>query len=187
MNTQHGRKRKSISIITLNSSAGITRYRTRWSARPWTWRSSARTVEVFHHGQRVAAHLKGTHKGQFTTAPAPRPPAHQAVIALNHERILRRAEAIGEATAAVIRAQAERRKHRDETLRSSLGILRLAHDFSPEQLEVACQRALELKSVSYRAVVTLLKSAPPMIPPPLPKIAHHNVRGATYFGGKPAC
>ena len=100
---------------------------------------------------------------------------------------MQRAEAIGEATAAVIRAQAERRKHRDETLRSSLGILRLAHDFSPEQLEVACQRALDLKSVSYRAVVTLLKSAPPATPPPLPKIAHDNVRGAAYFGGAPTC
>ncbi len=67
--------------------------------------------------------MKGSYKGQFTTEPSHRPPAHQAVIELNHERILRRAEAIGEATAAVIRAQAERRKHRDETLRSSLGIL----------------------------------------------------------------
>jgi hypothetical protein len=135
----------------------------------------------------VAAHLKGTYRGQFTSDPSHRPPAHQAVIELNHERILRRAEAIGEATAAVIRAQAERRKHRDETLRSSMGILRLAHDFSPEQLEVACQRALDLKSVSYRAVVTLLKSAPPVTPPPLPKIAHDNVRGAAYFGDQPSC
>lgn len=150
-------------------------------------RIAARTVEVFHAGQRVAAHLKGSHKGQFTTEPAHRPPAHQAVIELNHERILRRAEGIGDATAAVIRAQAERRKHRDETLRSSLGILRLAHDFSPEQLEVACQRALDLKSVSYRAIVTLLKSAPPAVPPPLPKIAHDNVRGAAYFGGTSTC
>ena len=150
-------------------------------------RIAARTVEVFHHGQRVAAHLKGTYKSQFTTEPAHRPPAHHAMIELNHERLLRRAEAIGEATAAVIRAQADRRKHRDETLRSSLGILRLAHDFSPEQLEVACQRALELKSVSYRAVVTLLKSAPPSTPPPLTKVVHDNVRGAAYFGGTPIC
>ncbi len=150
-------------------------------------RITARTVEVFHHGQRVAAHPKGTYKGQFTTEPTHRPPAHQAVIELNHERITRRAEAIGAATAAVIRAQAAHRKHRDETLRSSLGILRLAHDFSPEQLEVACQRALELKSVSYRAIATLLKSAPPVTAPPLPKIAHENLRGAAYFGGAPTC
>jgi len=100
---------------------------------------------------------------------------------------LRRAEAIGEATAGVIRAQAERRTHRDETLRSSLGILRLASDFSPEQLEAACTRALELKSVSYRAIATLVKSAPAAPPSPVPPIAHENVRGATYFEGTSSC
>lgn len=150
-------------------------------------RIAARTVEVFYQGRQVAAHPKGAHKGVFTTDAAHRPPAHQAVIELNHERILRRAEAIGEATAGVIRAQAERRTHRDETLRSSLGILRLASDFSPEQLEAACTRALELKSVSYRAIATLVKSAPAAPPSPVPPIAHENVRGATYFEGTSSC
>ena len=94
---------------------------------------------------------------------------------------------MGEATAAVIRAQASRRKHRDETLRSSLGILRLAHDFSPAELEAACVRALALGSVSYRAIATLLKSAPPPVPPPLPKVVHDNLRGPGYFAGTPTC
>ena len=150
-------------------------------------RITAKTVEVFHHGQRVAAHLKGTYKGQFTTEPLHRPPAHQAVIELNHERLLRRAEAIGEATAAVIRAQAGRRKHRDETLRSSLGTLRLAHDFSPAELEAACVRALALGSFSDRAIATLLKSAPPPVPPPALKVVHDNLRGPGYFAGTPTC
>jgi transposase len=145
-------------------------------------RISAQTIEIFKHGQRVAAHLKGTVAGQFTTDPAHRPPAHQAVVELNHERLLRRAEAIGESTAAVIRAQATRRKHRDETLRTSMGILRLARDFSAEQLEAACTHALRLHSLSYRAIALLIKSPPPPAPPPAPKIAHDNLRGADYFG-----
>ena len=138
-------------------------------------------------GEDSPCDIKGTYKGQFTTEPLHRPPAHQAVIELNHERLLRRAEAVGEATAAVIRAQASRRKHRDETLRSSLGILRLAHDFSPAELEAACVRALALGSVSYRAIATLLKSAPPPVPPPLPKVVHDNLRGPGYFAGTPTC
>jgi len=145
-------------------------------------RVAARTVEVYHQGRQVAAHPRGERKGQFTTTPAHRPPGHQAVVELSHERILRRAEAIGEATAGVIRAQASRRLHRDETLRSSLGILRLASDFSPEQLEAACARALALGSVSYRAIATLLKAAPDPTPAPVPVVAHANVRGAEYFG-----
>jgi len=150
-------------------------------------RVTDRTVEIFDHGQRVAAHLKGTHKGQFRTDAAHRPEGHQAVVELNHERVLQRAEAIGAATAAVIRAQADRRTHRDETLRSSLGILRLAKDFSSEQLEAACRRALGLKSLSYRAIATLIKTAPAQTPLPLPKIEHANVRGPDYFAESTSC
>jgi transposase len=148
-------------------------------------RITAMAVEIFHKGSRVAAHLKGAHKGQFMTDPAHRPPAHQAVVELNHERLQRRAEAIGPATAAVIRAQAERRKHRDETLRASLGILRLAKDYSPQALEAACQRALRLKTTSYRSLVMLLQAPPPQAALPLPKIEHDNLRGPDYFGEPP--
>ncbi|MGH8631136.1 MAG: Mu transposase domain-containing protein, partial [Burkholderiales bacterium] len=150
-------------------------------------RITASTVEILFKGQRVAAHLKGTHKGQFTTDPAHRPPAHQAVVELNHERLQRRAAAIGEATAAVIQAQAGRRKHRDETLRACLGILRLAKDHSPEALEGACRQALRLKSVSYRAIAILIKTPPAPPAPPLPRIEHENVRGPDYFGDPTPC
>jgi transposase len=150
-------------------------------------RLTDRTVEIFDHGQRVAAHPKGTCKGQFSTDPVHRPEGHQAVVELNHGRVLQRAEAIGPATVAVIRAQADRRKHRDETLRSSLGILRLAKDFSSDALEAACQRALTLKSLSYRAIATLIKAAPAQAPLPLPKIDHANVRGPDYFAENAPC
>ncbi len=150
-------------------------------------RITAQAIEIFHKGQRVAAHLKGSHKGQFTTDGAHRPAAHQAVVELNHERLQRRAEAIGEATAAVIRAQAERRKHRDETLRACLGILRLAKDHSAEALEAACRHALHLKSVSYRSIAILIKTPPPQPALPLPRIEHENLRGPAYFGDQTPC
>lgn len=150
-------------------------------------RITARTVEVFHRGQRVAAHLKGSHKGQFTTDASHRPAGHQAVIELSHERLLQRAEAIGEATAAVIRGQVERRKHRDETLRSSLGILRLAKDFSPEALEVACRRALRHRTLSYSAILALLKAPPVQAAVPIPAIEHGNVRGPGYYAESSSC
>jgi transposase len=150
-------------------------------------RLTDRTVEIFDQSQRVAAHPKGTLKGQFSTDPSHRPEGHQAVVELNHGRVLQRAEAIGPATAAVIRAQADRRKHRDETLRSSLGILRLAKDFSGDALEAACQRALTLKSLSYRAIATLIKAAPAQPLLPLPKIDHANVRGPDYYAENTSC
>jgi transposase len=155
--------------------------------QPVDLRITDRAVEIFRKGQRVAAHLKAARRGTFTTDPAHRPPGHQAVVELTHERLLQRACAIGEATAAVLRAQAERRKHRDETLRASLGILRLARDFSAEQLEAACQRAIALKTTSYSAILVLLKSPPPPAPAPLPRIEHANLRGPAYYEEAQSC
>lgn len=150
-------------------------------------RITERAVEILHRGQRVAAHLRGERKGQFTTDAAHRPASHQSVIELSHERLLRHAEAIGEATAAVIRGQADRRKHRDETLRTSMGILRLAKDFSPDELEAACRRALWHKTLSYSAVHALLKAPVPQQPLPLPPIAHDNLRGPDYYAEPTSC
>jgi transposase len=150
-------------------------------------RITASTVEVLHRSQRVACHLRGTRKGQFMTDEAHRPEGHRAVIDLTHERLLRRAEAMGPATATVIRAQAGHRKHRDETVRTSLGILRLAQDFSPQALEQACARAVHHQTFSYRAVRALLKAPATAAPAPVPIVSHDNLRGPEYYAESPSC
>ena len=145
-------------------------------------RLTTHTVEVFYQGRSVAAHLRGDDKRRFLTQPEHRPERHRAVIELSHERLMERAEAIGPATAALLREQVYRRKHPDEALRASLGILRLAHDFSAVALEQACSRALALRTYNYRAVralITLPPESPPADPTPIPD--HVNVRGARYF------
>jgi hypothetical protein len=66
-------------------------------------------------------------------------------------------------------------------LRSGQGILRLAQDFSPAELEAACERALLIKAYSYRAVRTLMKTPVAPAPSPALDLAHENVRGSKYF------
>ena len=83
-------------------------------------------VEIYHHGTLVAAHTPARTSGDFSTKQEHRSPAHQAVAELSHEKLQQRALAIGEATAAIITAQMHRKVHREQTLRSALGILRLA-------------------------------------------------------------
>jgi transposase len=138
-------------------------------------------VEVFYRGQAVATHLRQDGQRRFITDPGHRPDRHRAVIELNHERLLERAEAIGPATAAVLREQVHRRTHPDEALRASLGILRLAHDFSSAALEGACARAVELKTYSYRAIRALIITPPAPPADSLLTPEHDNVRGARYF------
>jgi transposase len=144
-------------------------------------RLTVHMVEVFYRGQPVATHLRQNGQRRFITDPGHRPERHRAVIELNHERLLERAEAIGPATAAVLREQVHRRTHPDEALRTSLGILRLAHDFSTGALERACTHALEFKTFSYRAIRALIVAPPLPLPESSPTPEHDNVRGAHYF------
>jgi len=145
-------------------------------------RLCAHTLEIYHRQQLVAAHLRSSTKGQFTTREAHRPERHSAVMDLTHERLMQRALAIGPATAEVLNQQLHRRQHPEQALRVSLGILRLAKDFTPEALEQAAQRALALKAFSYRALRTLISTPVTKQPDqPAPFIEHDNVRGSHYF------
>ncbi len=144
-------------------------------------RITRHVIEVYYRGQSVARHLKATGSRRFITEATHRPDRHRAVVDLSHERLLERAEAVGPATATLLREQVSRRAHPDEALRASLGILRLAHDFSASALEQACQRALALQTYSYRAVRTLIITPAASPPPSTAPVMHDNVRGARYF------
>ncbi|CAN5264200.1 IS21-like element ISPsy14 family transposase [soil metagenome] len=144
-------------------------------------RLAAQTVEVFHRGKLVAAHARAQRRATFSTLPGHRPAGHRAVIEQSHARLLERALAVGPATAALLRAQVVHRKHPEETLRSAQGILRLGRDFSPAQLEAACERALALRALSYRAVRSLITAPCDAAAAPSRPVAHPNLRGARYF------
>lgn len=144
-------------------------------------RLCASTVEIFHRGARVAAHARGAIRGGFTTCPAHRPERHRAVVELSHEKLLRRAESIGPATAGALQAQVHTRVHPEQALRACLGILRLAQDFSPQALEAACERALALKSTSYRAIRALIQAPPNQTELSLSLPTHANLRGPSYY------
>lgn len=143
-------------------------------------RLTVSVVEIFHGGQLVAAHARAAERGRRSTRHAHRPDKHVAVIEASLTRTLQWARQIGPATEQVIQNQAAQRKHPEETLRSAQGILRLSRDFSPQQLEAACQRALQLRAFSYRAVRTLIQNKNLPDQPAL-DLVHENLRGPGYF------
>lgn len=144
-------------------------------------RLTANAVEIFHQGQLVVAHARASTRAQRSTRDNHRPANHAAVIEQSLARVLERAALVGPATAEVLRCQAAHRKHPEETLRSAQGILRLGRDFTPEHLERACERAIVLKSYSYRAVRTLIETPAPSATAPSLDVAHDNLRGPEYF------
>ena len=106
-------------------------------------------------------------------------PAHHR--AFRDPQILRRAEAIGPATVALIDALFAKRRHPEQAIRSAQGVLGLARDHDRAALEAACQRAVGLDTIGYEAVRRQLLIAQVQRPLPLPPIPHEHVRGSDYY------
>ena len=89
-------------------------------------RITAKTVEIFHRGKLVAAHLRSLRRHRPSTVPEHMPSSHRRYRDWTHERIQREAAAIGDDTAALIELILRSRPHPEQGFRSCIGILGLA-------------------------------------------------------------
>jgi transposase len=149
-------------------------------------RYTARTVECFHKGQRVASHIRSLLKGHHTTVAEHMPKSHREYAQWTPQRLIRWAEKTGPATAGVVQSILARRAHPQQGFRSCLGILRLGKSFSDERLEAACRRALKIGSCSYKSIDSILRQG--LDRRALPEqqaldlsIEHDNIRGSDYY------
>src|SRR6188472_4623257 len=140
-------------------------------------RITARTVEIFHHGKLVAAHLRSPRAHRPTTLAEHMPSSHRRYRDWTHERILRDAAAIGDDTAALVEVILRSRPHPEQGFRSCIGILRLAQRYDAERLDGACARALALGTRSYSSVAAILKNAQERraAEPQQPSLLHENI------------
>jgi transposase len=148
-------------------------------------RITARTVEVFYRGKRIAAHVRSSSNRKHTTVREHMPSSHRRYADWTPERIRRQAGAIGRHTSALVEIILRERTHPEQGFRACVGILRLAKTYGRERLEDACNRALEIGARSYSSVNSILKNnldrRRPAMPAEGPAIAHDNIRGPTYF------
>ena len=153
-------------------------------------RFTATVVEIFHKGQRVASHLRSYRAGGFTTDPAHRPKAHQRHLAWTPSRLARWGATIGPSTATLITAILASRPHPEQGYRSCLGLLRLSKQYPAARLEAACARALAIRALSYKSVLSILRTGldqQTLVPMPTPpRAAHGHVRGPAYYTRKEA-
>jgi transposase len=149
-------------------------------------RYTADTVEVLHNGMRVASHARSDEVGGATTIEGHRPESHRRYLEWDLERLLSWAANAGPSTKALAEQVSSSGVHRDQVLRSCLGIKRLGDSYGVQRLEAACARALNLNACSYKSVASILKSGldriaqldPASVPDP---VLHDNIRGADYF------
>jgi transposase len=149
-------------------------------------RSTLSTVEIFHHGLRVASHVRSPAAYKYTTIAEHRPKSHQAHLEWTPSRLIHWAESVGPFTAQLVCTILESKPHPEMGYRSCLGILRLLKAYSKERLEAASHRAVELRACSYRSMHSILKHSLDQqlsLDPPSERVGpeHGNVRGANYY------
>jgi len=152
-------------------------------------RRTATTVEIFHRGHRVAAHVRTDPRGRHTTDPAHMPKAHREHLEWSPSRLIEWATTIGPHTAALVEAILADRPHPEQGYRSCLGILRLAKGYGHDRLDAACARAVAVNARSYRHVASMLKHGLDRLPlaagvtgPLLPLApVHEHLRGRDYY------
>lgn len=154
--------------------------------RPVEVRLTSTTVEIFHRGQRVAAHPRSQRKGSFTTEPGHMPDHHRAHLEWTPNRFLRWAKGIGPESVRLVEGILKTRAHPEQAYRTCLGLMRLEREYGPQRFEAASHRACEIGAFTWSSVKSILESGfdrlplQPSLPLQLPQ-AHSNVRGADYY------
>ncbi len=150
-------------------------------------RITDRTVEIFHNGKRVAAHIRGSSNRRHTTVTEHMPSSHRRYAQWTPARIRSQAAFIGPNTETLVDVIMRNRPHPEQGFRSAVGILRLAKTHGSERLEAAAKRALEIGAASYSSVASILKNNLDRRQPSSkrttdePAIDHTNIRGPRYF------
>ena len=149
-------------------------------------RSTTTTVEIFHHGKRVASHGRSFAAYHHSTQHEHMPKSHQAHRGWTPSRLIDWGQSVGEATGQLIRNILESKPHPEIGYRACLGIQSLGKLFSPPRLEAACRRALEARAFSYQSVKSILQrgldrqlSFTPEADRSSPE--HENLRGSNYY------
>lgn len=91
---------------------------------------------------------------------------------------------IGVNTKALMDAIMEHKTHPEHAFRVCLGIIRLARVYSPERVEMACKKAIDIGAYNYRSIKSLLdrglenmsvREEERVFP------IHSNIRGNGYY------
>jgi transposase len=148
-------------------------------------RATARTIEVFHRGRRIAAHARRYGGQRYGTLPEHMPSAHRRYAEWTPERFQRQARDIGPDTEGLILALLARRPHPEQGFRTCLGVLRLFRGIDAARAEAVSRRAIEVGGLSYASIASILKhrldqKASPQAADGTP-LLHDNIRGSGYF------
>lgn len=121
-------------------------------------RATAKTVECFHKGQRIAGHARSYKRYGFTTLAEHMPKAHQEQAKYSVSHIKSWAKKIGQQTRDFIDHMMTTRAFPPQAYRACYGLLRLSERYGADRLEKACAKALVIGATRYQQVESILKN-----------------------------
>lgn len=108
-------------------------------------RMTKHTITIFYKNKRLCSHRrKFGHPGQYTTNEDHMPNSHKHVGDWNGKRFIEWARKFGTATQTVIENLLASYKVEQQAYNGCRAILKLSDQYSPQQLETACQKALSI-------------------------------------------
>ena len=118
--------------------------------------ATAKTVEIFCEGERVAFHGRSKTKSKFVTDPAHYPPAQMSYAEEDVQKVITRAKGVGPETERLILSLLDPQplKH----FRRSQGIVALAWRYTPACLEGACKEANRFSNTSVQYLERVIKT-----------------------------
>lgn len=149
-------------------------------------RITSKSVEVFCNGKRVATHIRSYEKGGSTTLTEHQPKAHRKYAEQTPDYFINWAKEIGEATSRFVEYQLNRTPHYLPGVRVCSSLIRLGKQYGSDRLELACERAGRIGSLTLKSVKSILRhnldaleelESPVQGQLPL----HQNVRGPSYY------
>jgi transposase len=148
-------------------------------------RATVHTVEVFHRGQRVAAHERRYGGPRHGTDRDHMPSAHRRYAEWSPERFRRWARTIGPNTEGLVAAILAHRPHPEQGFRTCLGVLRLYRGLAPARAEAVSAHATAIGALTYKSIAAILTHSRDRAGGAATEgavvIAHPNVRGPGYF------
>ncbi len=145
-------------------------------------RATTRTIELFHRGQRIAAHQRRHGGRRHGTDPDHMPSAHRRYAEWTPDRFRRWGASIGPNTEGFVIAILANRPHPEQGFRTCLGILRLFKDIAPERAEIVATRAVAIGALTYKSIAAIIANKTDRKTPTDDAVIDHpNLRGPGYF------
>src|SRR5690554_2447140 len=116
------------------------------------------TVEVFYNHDRIASHKRNPSKGIYTTNKDHLCSTHKAYSDWSPEYFNKKASKHGEYVLACIDGMISSSVYPEIAYKRAMGIIQLHRSYSSERLNMACKRALDFGTYSYKRIQNILKN-----------------------------